>query len=544
LAKLVNLDAMIKREDLDVTDKDAALIQVSGSIKAADLEQSSTTFNILRKPDFQRETANWTAEKIADLIENFRDGDLIPSVVIWRSNKSGKLFVIDGAHRLSALIAWVNEDYGDQTISNKFFGQIEEPQKKIARETKKLIESRIGSYSNFKKYVQEPDGAPDEKTLLRARTMAAVGITIQDVRGDVANAERSFLKINQSATPIHPTELVMIQARKKPNALAARALLRAGRGHAYWGEFEDNVKRNIILLANDIYENLFKPLLDSPIRTLELPAAGQALTPDSLDLVFTLVNHLNHAVNVSTKKNPGRWKYKLPSGEETDLPDDKDGSLTLIFMDSVKDSTTKVFGSAKGSLALYTSIYCYGATGRFQPTAFFAAIEFVKYLETHRAFDKFTISRAKMEDFLIEYRHFINQIVGSYGSQLKGLPALLKMYRIIFEHIGNVDKDTVVKLIKADPELSFVTEISDEDRQYGRNFSRETSSAIFLRRAISKAMTCEICGARIHTGTITLDHRDRKEDGGLGSPENGQIAHPYCNHGFKEKMAYLAKRGN
>jgi len=534
---------MIKREDLDVTDKDPALISVQGAIRPADLEQTSATFNILRKPDFQRETANWTAEKIADLIENFLDGDLIPSVVIWRSNKSGKLFVIDGAHRLSALIAWVNDDYGGQSISKEFFGDIEKPQITIAKDTKELIESRIGSYVDFKKHVQNPAGAPDDRALLRARNMAAVGFTIQDVRGDVANAERSFLKINQSATPIHPTELTLIQVRKKPNALAARALLRAGTGHEYWSQFDDGTKKTVVALAREIYENLFKPLLESPIRTLELPAAGQALTPDSLDLVFRLVNHINKAVDMSTKKIPNNWLYTSKPGVDEALPDDTTGSLTLKFLRSVKEATRKVFGNDPGSLALHASVYCYGATGRFQPTAFFAAIDFVSYLELHKAFDKFISIRSKFEEFLVEYRHFINQIVGSYGSQLRGLPALMTMYKIVFENVGNKDNAQIVELIKANQELSFVSEITDEDRQYGRNFSRETSNAIFLRQAITKALTCEICGARIHTGTITLDHEERKEDGGKGSPENGHLAHPYCNHGYKEKMTHVARMG-
>jgi hypothetical protein len=58
VAKFVNLDAMIKREDLDVTDKDPTQFTVGGGMKLGELEQSSPTFNILRKPDFQRETAN------------------------------------------------------------------------------------------------------------------------------------------------------------------------------------------------------------------------------------------------------------------------------------------------------------------------------------------------------------------------------------------------------------------------------------------------------------------------------------------------------
>jgi hypothetical protein len=114
----VNLDAMIKREDLDVTDNEPAQVTIGTELKLGELEQRSTTYNILRKPDFQRETANWEPEKIADLITCFLDGDLIPSVIVWRSNRSGKLFVIDGAHRLSALIAWINDDFGDSGVSS------------------------------------------------------------------------------------------------------------------------------------------------------------------------------------------------------------------------------------------------------------------------------------------------------------------------------------------------------------------------------------------------------------------------------------------
>ena len=46
-------------------------------------------------------------------------------MILRRSPKSGNIFVIDGAHRLSAFIAWVHDDYGDKKISihgNSFSG--------------------------------------------------------------------------------------------------------------------------------------------------------------------------------------------------------------------------------------------------------------------------------------------------------------------------------------------------------------------------------------------------------------------------------------
>ncbi len=116
------------------------------------------------------------------------------------------------------------------------------------------------------------------------------------------------------------------------------------------------------------------------------------------------------------------------------------------------------------------------------------------------------------------------------------------MYEIILnETIAGKDFAAIIAVIMADPELSFIREITEDDRKYGRNFSRETSNAIYLREALAKEITCGICHARLHSKSITLDHKERKQDGGLGSPDNGQMAHPYCNHGYKEKQAHAAK---
>lgn len=543
MVQRVNLDAMIKREDLDITDNDPTTIKVGSDLKLAELEATSTTFNILRKPDFQRETSNWTPDKIAELVENFLDGDLIPSVIVWRSNKSGKLFVIDGAHRLSALIAWINDDFGDQGISRELFGdQIDDPQhKRIAKKTRELL-TKIGSYQRLKSYVLNPASAPDETTLLRARNMGSISITLQEVRGDVTKAERSFLKINQSATLIDATELTMIQARRKPNAIAARALIHAGEGHKYWGTFSDEVQQTITDTAHAAYDDLFRPLLEYPIRTVQLPAAGLALTPDSLDLVFNLVNSLNKAVDVSTKDKPGIWRLIAPDGvTEKDLEDDKDGALTTAFLKRVRTATQLVFGAGKGSLALHPGVYCYGATGRFMPTAFFAAIEFVQDLHRqHDGFFKFTAVRGKFEEFLIGHRHYMNQLAGQYGAQLRGAPATKAMFDVIMKNT-ELDDAGITKKIQAEPALAFVRDITEEDRNYGRNFSKDTKNAIYLRAALANELRCEICRARIRAKTITFDHEDRKEDGGTGHPDNGQLAHPYCNHGYKEKLAHLAR---
>ena len=117
------------------------------------------------------------------------------------------------------------------------------------------------------------------------------------------------------------------------------------------------------------------------------------------------------------------------------------------------------------------------------------------------------------------------------------------MYDVILANVHLKDERAIMTQIMAEKELSFIREITEDDRQYGRNFSRDTRNAIYLRQAMAKELTCDICHARIRAKTITLDHKDRKEDGGLGTPDNGQLAHPYCNDGYKEKLAHTARLG-
>ena len=87
-----NLDALIRREDFEVKSETIlSPAQLASTMQISQLEAESLMYQVLRKPDFQRETANWEPEKIADLIESFLEGDLIPSIILWRSPKSGNI---------------------------------------------------------------------------------------------------------------------------------------------------------------------------------------------------------------------------------------------------------------------------------------------------------------------------------------------------------------------------------------------------------------------------------------------------------------------
>ena len=212
----INLDALFQREDFEISGQTSARGK-KASISEVDLVPGAFFYSSLRKPDFQRETNEWDAKKIADFLESFLDGDLIPAIILWQS-PSPNIFIIDGSHRLSALKAWIDDDYGDSKASKLFYGGvIPEDQISVADRARKIIRKRVGSYADFKLALTNPEKV-DSKVVDRAKRLGALAIPLQWVEGDANKAENSFFKINQQASPINPTELIFLKSRKNRTA--------------------------------------------------------------------------------------------------------------------------------------------------------------------------------------------------------------------------------------------------------------------------------------------------------------------------------------
>lgn len=94
--------------------------------------------------------------------------------------------------------------------------------------------------------------------------------------------------------------------------------------------------------------------------------------------------------------------------------------------------------------------------------------------------------------------------------------------------------------MKSHKELKFLREDTLDNTEYGKDFSDDTKSAIFIRDQIDKSPICGLCHARIYFKSINIDHIQRKQDGGVGVLDNGQMTHPFCNTGYKE---YLHSKG-
>jgi hypothetical protein len=253
-------------------------------------------------------------------------------------------------------------------------------------------------------------------------------------------------------------------------------------------------------------------------------------------MVFELVNYVNGLKpemwrELDSRHNKAKAAGTLPNA----LADDIDGSTTTNFMRSVRKVAGRISGNEPASLGLHPAVYFYGATGRFQPAAFLAAVAFIVELERTRSVAKFTGVRDQFEEFLVKHRHFINQIVRNYGSFSKASPHAVTMHRTIFKALTDgCAESEVIERLKAEPKLKFLKEITDEDREHGRNFSNETKNMLVLDDLLARASRCGICKARLPYNSISFDHVVRKQDGGTGAPDNGQLSHPYCNTGYKE----------
>ncbi|WP_341840406.1 HNH endonuclease family protein [Chitinophaga caseinilytica] len=508
----INLDALIQREDFEVQDT-INPGKKKETISIEDLKPDSFFFSNIRKPDFQRETNEWDGKKIADFIESFLDGDLIPALILWRS-PSGYVFVIDGSHRLSSLYAWINDDFGDGSISKMFYeGIIPEDQIHLADEAKKLIRKRIGSYDDFKLALKNPEKV-NPKIIKRAKNLSALAIQLQWVEGDANKAESSFFKINQQAAPINKTELVLLESRKKPNCIAARAIIRSGKGHKYWSCFTEENQTQVQDLAKEINQILFTPPLQTPIKTLDLPIGGKVYSTQTLPLILDFVNIVNN-IGADFKKN---------------LPNDLTGDVTILYLKSCRKIAYRINSNHPSSLGLHPIIYFFSQDGRHKVASFFATVSFIMELERKNSYSEFVLVRKIFEEFILKYDYIIQQIVRKYRSALASYPHITDFYFSVIEELkkGNNLETTAEALLKTD-KYNYLSLLSELTPVTSKEFKDERKSAIYIKETINSAPKCNICHGYIHRNSITIDHTTRKQDGGLGTIDNGQISHPYCN---------------
>ncbi|WP_223280131.1 HNH endonuclease [Nostoc sp. PA-18-2419] len=130
----------------------------------------------------------------------------------------------------------------------------------------------------------------------------------------------------------------------------------------------------------------------------------------------------------------------------------------------------------------------------------------------------------------------VPQIVSKNGNALKAREKVKDFYiKIIDKLLEKIDKKNVIKEIiieKGFGSLKAKTK-SNASETLSKEFSRETKAAAFIRDALPGSPRCKICAGYLPSRLNSIDHIKRKADGGLGTLDNAQLTHAYCNTTYK-----------
>ncbi len=513
----VTLDAMIRRADF-ATQSEASSIELIEKLNIEHISGQGGLLKLLRKPDFQRETNHWSPEQVATLINSFAQGELIPSLILWKS--SSLVFVIDGAHRLSALRAWVDNDYGDGSISFGFYGgKITNEQKRRAIYTRTLVEKMVGRFSDFKAMSVDDLSADAAKAKVVSNIFTR-SLHIQWIQGSQEVAESSFFKINSRGTALDPIEELLLKNRKKSYAIAARSVVRSGTGHKYWSQFTEKTQSEIELAAATVNQLLFQPDVNEPIKTLDLPLGGTTSSVEALKMLIDIF---------AVVEGEGD-----PSKAINNLEEDVDGSRSVDILSKTKKVARRMTGNDAGSLGLHPAVYFYTENGKHSRFLFLGVLKVIADAvrsNSSQWFKLFSERRGDIEKILVSRKSLINQALANINSRqridrvanlIRDLVDLPKTGqkaddKAILQSLGLRGKAGELKLIDA-PE----------------GFSDATKSAAYLQDALKSAVRCKECGGYLDASkAISYDHINPKREGGKGTLENAQLLHPYCNTAMK-----------
>ncbi len=508
IPEVVNLDALIAREDFIAPPDDTTGGGESGkqSASVTDLMRGESFSSTLRKPDFQRETAAWSPTMVCDFIEAFVSNDLIPAVICWQS-PARLTFIIDGAHRLSAIMAWIMDDYGAGARSVEFYGKIPDEQERTHLRTRDLVNKRCGSYVEWRSETANPGSVPAISD--KVRGLAHAKVPLLWVPGnDATKAEKAFFTINQSAIEIDATELKILNARSKPQAVAARTIVRNATGTKYWESFSSEGQQAVMQTGKAIYAALYRPPLQSPPKSEELPIAGLGYGSQTLPLVFDLVNIANGLPVEDAGKN--KKKYLKPQGHSKpeEVP-------TVEAIKQTEKLVRRITGTHPASLGLHPGVYFYATNFRHQPTTVLAVAQLMADLEKEDGFLAFTQHRAAFENFLVNHKMFINQLTVRHGSMVKGFIPIRDYYRYVLDRLRAGLNETLIELDLRDHDTyqSLVKERPTPSRK-AKGFSQEAKNAKLLTDVLNSAFICNVCGARIDKKSMHLDHTVEKSKGG------------------------------
>lgn len=337
--------------------------------------------------------------------------------------------------------------------------------------------------------------------------------------GDSRKAEESFVKINQKSTPIGDRELEIITNRDKSYAACTRLILRAAKGHDYISNITDDEDKNeIAKLAKEVHFLMFGKKSVSYTELNDLPIAGMLSSSHTLDIIAQTVIICNEN------------DKKLLNSEISAK------SLKRLLL-NCKRTLSFIHSKEQYSLGFHPYIYFYNDIGGHKIGNYYGILQFISDIKDKSTeIDKFIKNRERLETIIMKYGFVFQQLQRKWRQSKRAYKELATFYRDLLNEIDKEsDNNVVINKISSKYNFLDFKIIDNEVINKKSNFSQGKKKQIKIQSMASTLLKCPICNGYLTPNSSSIDHIQRKEDGGTNAIENGQLTHLYCNTTYKEK---------
>ena len=402
----------------------------------------------------------------------------------------------------------------------RYYGNyISQEQKEIGIRTRDLVNKKIGSFKDIISITRNSQLAKNEFQIEVAKNLGALALQVQWVDGDANNAEESFLRINQSATKISDAELELIQERDKAFAIAARAIVRAGKGYQYWSAFSQDKQQEVIKLSKSIHDLLFGNGITNVDDINSYSIGGYQSSTLTLDVVTQTVKICNGITKV----------------EMAEIGDEK---AVIRCLKNTEKILEYINSKEKYSLGIHPFVYFYSDLGKHKIGSYYGFVLFIKDLIEQNRINDFISVRGTFEQVIYQYNFLVQQIIRRWRQSKKAYIHIKEYFFTIMDILlvnKELEAEEVVEKVRSNGEFNYlqIEIVDNEEATVKGNFSRGKRQQIKLRALVKNLPKCPICNGYMDTKSVSVDHINRKQDGGTNSYENGQITHLYCNTTYK-----------
>lgn len=532
------------------------------SIRFDDIRQQDGWFTRLVKPDFQRATCAWSPEGCVNFLSSVIRRRIIPSIILWRNDETGLVYVLDGAHRLSALRAWMLDDWGDK--AGEFYEKNENYNEILstAAETRLLVKEQIGSFEEYAEAEKEwrkisfdgeaPKKIMSEKRFEMARfysdiTSSSRTLHAQWESGDYEAAEESFLAINRQGAPLDDLESTLIEFRKGSFARVIMSIANNGASGHYWPtpNSSDSLNKELtdkIATFNhrcgELHNIFFVPPFDSKVLDINVPfmvAPGHFRKHQHLiELLPLLVERT--AINKENINDILRKDY---------LSDPSEIIINADTIISTLEERAAHLGNrnhSSHSLSLVPLIYWYNKQGSYVRALFYGLCQWLfSGTPEEIKIRKIALSsvRGELETTLINHKDDYSEIQHRGGAGLKSTTRIADtVHKLIQTLLENRNSPKDVLDIKIKELLGSKHKLSSKTKT-GRAFTTKSKAEINIREMLLSSVKCQICDGIVDLKQgVQYDHINHWAAGKNSSPDNGRPTHPFCNL-FREHIQDL-----